>query len=91
MTPLMYGVVSGSVDLLKLLLAHGAYVNARDPVGFTPLMAAAGGGLVNVMRVLLDGGASVNAKSNDGTSALQLAIRTNHPEAEKLLREKGAE
>jgi ankyrin repeat protein len=63
-TPLMTVARAGNVDAAKVLLAHGAQVNAREPVhGQTPLMWAAGESHPDMMRELIAHGADVNARS----------------------------
>lgn len=52
----------GNTDMVKLLIAKGLDVNAKDKYGRTALMCAARGGHAEIMRLLLDSGADVNAK-----------------------------
>jgi uncharacterized protein len=60
--PLHFAAASGSSDTVKILLNHGADVNAREPQwGQTPLMFAAASGRTAVTRVLLAHGADVKA------------------------------
>jgi uncharacterized protein len=78
-----------AVDLLPILLAHGANPNAalKSPTltrahtpgepslaeGTTPLMRAAKNGDVAAMRVLMAHGADASLKQKNGTTALMLA------------------
>jgi ankyrin repeat protein len=78
-----------AVDLLPILLAHGANPNAtlKSPTltrahtpgepslgeGTTPLMRAAKNGDVAAMRVLMAHGANAGLKQKNGTTALMLA------------------
>jgi len=82
-------VVAGSVDAVKMLLAHGANPNAtltskvikrvynggdgKLDAGATALMRAARGGDVVMMRILLDAGADPRLAQKNGNSALLLA------------------
>jgi ankyrin repeat protein len=50
----------GSVEMVLLLIAHGANVDALDPIGFTPLMEAARLGDASISEVLLKQGANPN-------------------------------
>jgi ankyrin repeat protein len=78
-----------AVDLMKVLLAHGADPNARlktpalqrahtpgEPAlgeGSTPMMRAAKNGDVAAIRLLLEHGADVNARQKNGTTPLMFA------------------
>lgn len=78
-----------AVDLLPILLAHGANPNAalKSPTltrahtpgepslgeGTTPLMRAAKNGDIAAMRVLMAHGADASLKQKNGTTALMLA------------------
>lgn len=71
----------GDVNNVRLVLDHGADVNAVDPLGRTPLMYAAASDLLNldVVKLLVERGADVNAKSghkqggDTGLSVLDIA------------------
>jgi hypothetical protein len=89
---------------IRLLLDHGADVNAADAYGMTPLMNAAGNNNVKVVEWLLARGADVNAVSkseiNQGVkngpimlgnfTALLVAAPAGGPELVKTLLDAGA-
>lgn len=50
-TPLMEGASAGHVEIVKLLIAHNADVNAQSSSGNTPLMYACAGGHTDVVKV----------------------------------------
>ena len=75
----------GHVDILQLLLNHGASVNAVDSFGYTPLHAAARQGHVDILQLLLNHGASVNAVDNFGGTPLHYAAREGHVDILQLL------
>ncbi len=85
----------GDARAIRLMLDHGADVNAFDPTGRTPLMYAAVSDLspVDCVKLLIQRGARVNAvdrhqKSGDtGFTALDIARQNgNTPVVELLLR-----
>jgi len=84
-TPLMLASLSGSSELVTLLIEHGAKVNATNPGGITALMIAAAGNRSSVVGLLLKSGADVNARSEDGRSALSIAQANNNEAVIKLL------
>jgi ankyrin repeat protein len=77
-------------SILRLLLKHGGYVNARDHNGLTSLHEASENGALEVVRLLLEYGADVEAKDDRGRTALQVASENRHDEVVKFLRERGA-
>ena len=77
-------------SVLRLLLEHGADVNAQSRDGRTPLHLASHYGALEVVRLLLEHGADVEAKRYDAKTALQVAADRGHDEVVKLLREHGA-
>lgn len=51
---------SGHIDVVKLLVAHGAEVTCKDKKSYTPLHAAASSGMISVVKYLLDLGVDVS-------------------------------
>ncbi len=56
-TPLHMAVAAGHLDLVKLLIAHGANVTAQDGLGRTPLAIADTLGLADIAALLRENGA----------------------------------
>ena len=56
--------VENRVDIAHVLIARGAYVDARSPYDRTPLHYAARKNSLDVARLLLDHGAEVDARCN---------------------------
>jgi uncharacterized protein len=55
---LLHGAASaGAFDCIKVLLAHGADIEAEDDAGHTPLIAALGAGDARSAKMLLEAGA----------------------------------
>ena len=90
--------VFGDMKSIQLMLAHGADVNAPDPLGRTPLMYAAVSDIMplNAVKLLVKHGANVNAKdthkeSGDSESTvLDIAKRNGDSEIVKFLIASGA-
>lgn len=52
-------VFSGHIEVVKLLVSHGAEVTCKDKKSYTPLHAAASSGMISVVKYLLDLGVDV--------------------------------
>src|SRR4026209_1805875 len=85
-TALLLALSMGDTDMVRLLIRHGADVNAVSPRGELPLRAIIRERLrrnrfddelrredVEKMRLLLDAGADVRARAKDGSTPLHLA------------------
>ena len=79
-----------SLDVARLLIEHGAEVDARDEFGTTPLHAAVVRGSLDVVRLLIELGADIEAKSADGVTPLHVAAFYNLLGVARILIEKGA-
>jgi hypothetical protein len=90
-TALMAGALSGRTGIIRILLAKGAHVDAKDNFGWTPLMIASRSGHTDAVCALLDAGAHVNAKTNTGYTGLMAAAEKGHPDTVKLLLTRGAD
>ena len=65
--------VEPDLDLITLLIATGADVNAHNPYGLTPLHVAAKYGYAPIVDMLLAAGAKVTVLSHNGKFPLDLA------------------
>src|SRR4051812_28749779 len=70
-TPLMYAVLYGDAESVRLLLEAGAEPNLRNEAGATALMWAVDD--TDKTRLLIRCGADVNARSDDGRTPLFVA------------------
>ncbi|BDI33620.1 hypothetical protein CCAX7_56710 [Capsulimonas corticalis] len=87
MTPLMRAAGQGRDDICRLLLAHGADVNAVDSIGATALHASHKHSAC--MRLLLEAGADIQRIQGAGPSLLGISARHGTAECVSLLIEAG--
>ena len=87
-TALHWAVVGGYVDLVRLLLEHGAPVDARDVHGNSPLVFARDN--PEIVRLLLASGADPNAEAGYGFTTFLCLAGTAKPEVLGLLLDAGA-
>jgi cytohesin len=88
-TPLHYAAQLGHKEIVELLIANDADVNAKNKYGETPLLSAATKGIA---ELLIAKGADVNAKDEVyGWTPLHVAAINGHKEVAELLIAKGAE
>src|SRR5580658_10098951 len=103
-TALMRAAFAGDIELVKLLLAHGAdpHIMSRDRE--TSLMAACGTGFINgynkqrtaaerlaVVKLLIDLGEDVNAADSYGITPLMVAANLGDVAVVQYLMDKGAD
>ena len=84
-TALHYAASGGHDAIVRLLLAHHAYVDAESPNGSTPLMLAARYGSTASVKLLLQEGAQAGQKNQQGLNALDFAKLGERPDAVALL------
>jgi ankyrin repeat protein len=93
MTALAWAATAGRADVARVLLDHGAEVDAHSHPGLeeTPLMHAASQGKTDVVRILLERGANVNAaRADNGYSSLMIAAGEGRTEVVGVLIDAGA-
>ncbi|KAF3358988.1 hypothetical protein VDGD_06119 [Verticillium dahliae] len=96
-SPLSVAVETGKLELVQLLLDHGAEVEAvfkgtgDDDTKDTPLTIAARQGLTDIVELLLERGANPNHYEGDLDPPLYLASWRGHVLIVKMLLEKGAD
>ncbi len=91
LTALHWAAGRGHRELVELLMASKADVNAKSGNGSTPLHLAAFNGHKDVAELLLANHAEVNAKNNDGWTPLHGATRYDHLDVAELLVANGAD
>lgn len=103
-TTIMRAAFSGDIELVKMLLAHGADPHIISSDRETTLMAACGTGFINgyhrprapaerleVVKLLVDLGEDVNAADSYGITPLMVAANLGDLNVVKYLVEKGAD
>ena len=81
---------NGNVELVRMLIEHGADVNVRTNYSSTPLLAAARFGNIEVVRVLLEHGANVEAEDKKRRTSFQIASMKGYNDVVELLSDHGA-
>jgi ankyrin repeat protein len=99
-TPLARAAKGGDVEVVRLLLAHGANPSLPTVQGVTPMMMAAGTGYSGrdsrgryqteeqaneIIKLLLDAGADINQRANDGGTVLHGAAGRGRNQVVSLL------
>uniref|UniRef100_A0AAY4A0V8 CASK interacting protein 2 n=1 Tax=Denticeps clupeoides TaxID=299321 RepID=A0AAY4A0V8_9TELE len=82
---LHHAALSGTSELLALLLEAQSMVDIKDSNGMRPLHYAAWQGKKDSVKLLLRAGASVNAASHDGQIPLHLSAQYGHYEVSEML------
>jgi len=80
----------GQLRIIRLLVEHGADLEAVDSNGYTPLRWAAGCESYHKLDLLSELGANLEAADRDGNTALHDLAREAAPDTVRLLVERGA-
>ncbi|MDY0122285.1 MAG: ankyrin repeat domain-containing protein [Sulfurimonas sp.] len=63
---------TNNLQIVKLLVAHGARINLQDDYGWTAVSSAAHNGYADMLRYLVDKGGDLYATNYDGKSAISI-------------------
>ncbi len=87
-TPLLEASISGSAELVELLLLRGSDIKAVDKGGNTALLLASNNGMHGpaIIPLLVKAGVDVNAVNSDGQSALMYGTAHNSSIMQALAR-----
>src|SRR5262245_33896991 len=89
-TALMWAIPN--LPVARVLVSHGANVNAKSASERTPLLVAASyPGTLDVLRLLLERGADLHAQDRTSAGALALAVRSSDVEVVRFLVERGVD
>lgn len=87
---LIWAADLGYVEIVDLLIEHGARIDSRES-GVSALMVASMEGHQRVVKKLIDAGANVNLQNQDGMTALMSAAFKGHEELVAILLDNGAD
>jgi hypothetical protein len=90
-TPIHAAARVGHVDVISLLLEHGADMDGRGDDGMTPLHLALSCGRVEAAQFLLERGADINAGDDYRRTSLHSAVFARDGQPVRLLLEHGAD
>lgn len=89
--PLVMATYTNNVEMTKLLIQHGARIDAKDAAGNTALMGVSFKGFYEMAKSLIHNGADVNAKNHRGDTPLSFAITYDQYDIAKMLIHAGAD
>jgi ankyrin repeat protein len=87
-TSLHGAVARRDVEIVRMLLEHGADPNATQERGFVPLHDAAANGNLALVQLLVKHGARVDVKADDGKTPGDMATERGHKEVAEWLETK---
>jgi ankyrin repeat protein len=88
--PLHAAAAGRHAEIVRILLEHGAWVNARQHGGWTALHAAAQNGDTALAELLIAAGADVKARADNNQNPLDLALTKGHQQMVDILEHYGA-
>jgi len=89
-TALHAASLEGHLEVMDILLDHGATLECPNKDGCTPVFMAAQNNHTKALRWLIKHGADVETQRFDGTTALQIAISEKHTYVARMLIQAGA-
>ncbi len=81
----------GYIDVVRLLMDHGADLEAKDAFGRTPLTWTSIYGKIDVVKLLLNRGADIEGKDGYGRTSLSVASSRGRIDVVRLLLDRGAD
>ncbi len=90
-TPLHLAAALNRDEAVKLLIEHGAAIDAQTDDGFTPLHWAASRDAIAAAVILIEHGANLDARSSKGITPLHWAANRNATNVVALLLDAGAD
>ena len=84
-TPLLVAAFQGNVEMVEMLIEHGADIEAFDDWEDTPINVAAWNGKLDVVQKLVELGANPDHANTNGNTALSHSQSQGHEEIEAFL------
>lgn len=85
MTPLHFAATKGYCNIAKLLLRHGADINAQNWVGYTALHLAVSNNNIEIGRILIENNADLKLPESNGLLTTHLAIQCRRNDFLRLI------
>jgi len=89
--PLWCAAAAGHMDIVRLLVSHGANVNSTTKTNSTPLRAACFDGHFDIVEYLISNGADIEVANRHGHTCLMIACYKGHLRIASYLIDIGAE
>ncbi len=89
-SPIVCASTNGNLEIVKLLLEHGAKPFFRNEINDTALDAASWGGFLDIVKLLHKNGAVVDGQIKEGYSPLTRAVSGGHIDIVNYLIDNGA-
>jgi hypothetical protein len=77
-TPLHFAVINCDIEIVEMLVARCAKIDAKNKTGLTPLHIAAQNGKVKTVKILLNYGAGVDSKNEYDKTPLHIATKRSY-------------
>ena len=77
----------GHLEVSRVLVDHGANVDARQRTHWTPMHLSARNGHLGIVELLLKRSADIQALNNEGETPYHLSLAYGHREIADLLRQ----
>lgn len=90
-TALHYACGTFMVDVVTILVEHGADINIRNIDGNTPFHFAAKTGSIDIVNFLLEKGGDTNAKNKKGNTPVNISVSHAKYKPVKCLLQRGAD
>lgn len=87
-TPLVSACANGNIDIVKMLITHGADVNIPAGEDFTPLFAATINNKPEIVEILVEAGANLEYKDFNDRDIFFYAEESGNPKITSLINQK---